>query len=217
MESASGWGAGLLQELRTEKASSFFHPFFLVPPFTRRGRMFQIAPRGLKGCALMEWNWNSNAISWLSAAGIMWDLSGAIALARGFFFNTDEQLGRQFGSYYGANPSAYRAFFEQRLDTKFGLSQLLFGFLLQFFAACGISTVWSTALLFAAPIAPAWFVFITNRTIWAAVDAVRLSVTPDAQELTWRKHFSDLSDLQWKRIILNHNVVFTPPPASLSA
>lgn len=63
--------------------------------------------------------------SWLSAAGIVWDIAGAFALARGYFFMTEAQAKSQSGTYWGASIPAMRAISETRLETKFGLLQLL--------------------------------------------------------------------------------------------
>ncbi|OKP79649.1 hypothetical protein BTE77_05985 [Ensifer adhaerens] len=164
---------------------------------------------------MIEWSWNAATVPWLATAGIIWDLSGAIALVRGFFFTSDRQLEQQFGSYWGANPSAYRAFFEQRLDTRFGLTHLILGFSLQLLASLGLRASFGAALLIISPIIISWFAFQAGRSYRAAFDAVRLSVTLDAQEEVWRQHFSDLSEIEWKRIVWNQGITFQKPaPAS---
>jgi len=144
----------------------------------------------------------------LSAAGIAWDISGALALSMALALIPDERLQAQAGSYWGTNPTAFRAYCEQRLDTRFGLLQLLVGFTLQAFAAVGISISASGAAVIAGLIVPAWWIYRHNFPYWALRDSLRLSVTEGAQEHIWRKHFLDVPDLLWSQVLWNEGIIF---------
>ncbi|WP_299935029.1 hypothetical protein [uncultured Nitratireductor sp.] len=153
------------------------------------------------------------APSWLSTAGIACDISGAVALARGLFFVPDEKLRRQAGSYFGSNPSAYRAFVEQRLDTRFGLAQLLAGFTFQAIAAVGISVPFAVAAVIAGLIPVAWLIYLHNFSYWVVRNTLRMTVRRDSLERIWREvHFPDIPDLLWGQVILNEGITFAKEP-----
>ena len=149
---------------------------------------------------------------WLAAAGLCWDLSAAIALSRGFFGLSNQQLKRLSRSYWGANPSAVRSFCEQRRDTRFGLIHLAVGSAIQILAALGLTISANQAWLCIGALAPVWVWFLSTYTTRTTTEAIQLSLTPDAQEQTWRKHFSDVSDLDWARIVVNNDIQFAAPP-----
>ncbi|WP_163268742.1 hypothetical protein [Chelativorans alearense] len=153
------------------------------------------------------------APSWLTAAGIACDISGAVALARGLFFVPDEKLRRQAGSYYGSNPSAYRAFVEQRLDTRFGLAQLVVGFTLQAVAAVGVSVPFAVAAVIAGLIPFAWLIYLHNFSYWVVRDTLQMTVREDSLERIWREeHFPDIPDLLWAQVIWNEGITFAKGP-----
>jgi hypothetical protein len=144
----------------------------------------------------------------LAAAGIAWDISGAIALSRGFFFVSDDKLRRQAGSYWGSNPPAMRAFCEQRLDTRFGLGQLLVGFALQGVAALGFSISGLAAGVIAGGALFAWWVYLYNFPYWVTRDTLALGVDESSLERVWRIHFPDVSEDLWQRVLWNEGISF---------
>jgi hypothetical protein len=150
----------------------------------------------------------------LALAGIAWDISGAIALSRGWFFVSDERLKAQTGSAWGANPAAGRSSAETRLDTRFGLGQLLVGFVLQFAAAAGFAIPFTITLLALGVIALAWAVYLHNYPYWIVRDGLRLSICPGAAESTWREYYEDVPDRIWRLVLCNEGIEFehiTPP------
>lgn len=147
-------------------------------------------------------------VSWLTLSGIAWDISGAIALSRGWFFVRDEVLKRQASSYWGASPAQGRAFAETRLDTRFGIFQLLVGFVLQFFSAAGLTIGCLVAAFLFLAIGIAWLFFLYNYSYWVLRDGVRLTIGEDAIEENWRAHYPDVSDLHWRRVMTNEDLHF---------
>lgn len=154
---------------------------------------------------MIDWAFQPN---WLAASGILWDLSGAFALARGWLFATDERIKRQSGSYYGASPAMSRAAAEQRLEYRLGFSHLLVGFIVQLFASAGIAASFAVAACFAAPIALHWIIFLSTYHDRVVTDGVRASISADAAESTWRAHYPDVSDLTWSRALINAGIEF---------
>lgn len=154
---------------------------------------------------------STNNVNWLSAAGIAWDISGAIAISRNWFFISNEKLERQAGSYWGASPATARSYVETRLDTRFGLAQLVLGFLLQLAASIGIVAsfeVWAAMMI---AIACAWIFYLPNFQYWMVRESLRISVVPDAQEEIWRKHYQDVPNRIWERVLLNEGISFKEP------
>lgn len=154
--------------------------------------------------------------NWLTTVGVIWDLSGAYALARGWLFVSDERLKRQSGSYYGASPAMSRANAEQRLDARLGFAHLLIGFCLQLLAALGLFLPPGIALWGLAPLALHWIVFASSYQDKVVADGVSASISPDAAESTWRKHYDDIPDLVWNRALVNAGIEFKlkVPPGS---
>ena len=153
-------------------------------------------------------DWSNTAINGLSLAGIAWDFSGAVALSRGWFFVSDARLKRQAASAWGTNPATARAFAETRLDTRFGLGQLLLGFGMQFVASAGFSISPGISSLAIGVIPVAWTVYLVGYPYWVIRNGLRLSVSSDAAESTWRKHYLDMPDLLWNRVLVNEGIEF---------
>lgn len=153
-------------------------------------------------------DWSYTAVNGLSLAGIAWDFSGAIALSRGWFFVTDAGLKRQAGSAWGTNPATARAFAETRLDTRFGLAQLLLGFGMQFVASAGVSISPGISALAIGVIAVTWTIYLAGYPYRVIRDGLRLSVSGEAAESTWRKHYLDMPDLLWNRVLVNEGIEF---------
>jgi hypothetical protein len=149
----------------------------------------------------------SGPLSWLSAAGICWDISGAFFLSKGLLLS-DDKLRQQAGTYWGANPSMIRAYCEQRIDTKFGLFQLVGGFFLQLLSAVGIGiSGWLFALL-TVPICIVWFHYWRNLQFWVVSDSLRLGVGEDSTEKAWKAHFSDIPQPIWDRALRSEKITF---------
>lgn len=145
----------------------------------------------------------------LAAAGIAWDISGAVALARGLILD-DDTLRRRAGSYWGSSPPAIRGLCEQRLDAKFGLLQLLLGFSLQFLAAMGVSVSFVGALPLALPIGAAWALYRYNYPYWVTIASLRHAAS-DTTEDAWRRHFLDVPEMVWRSAVVQLRLEFKSP------
>ncbi len=66
-------------------------------------------------------------------AGIVFDIVGALFLARALAFNSDVSIQLQSGTYWTENPNLVQALVEQRYDARAGLFVLVAGFALQFY------------------------------------------------------------------------------------
>lgn len=147
--------------------------------------------------------------SLLAAVGIAWDISGGIALSVGLLLN-DDTLRRRSGSYWGSSPPAIRGLVEQRLDARFGLLQLLTGFVIQLFAELGVGISPSLAVLLVIPIPALWSIYRYNYHYWVCVGSLR-HVAPDASEAVWRKHFLDVPEMTWRSAVVQLGLTFKPP------
>lgn len=157
----------------------------------------------------------SGPISWLAMAGIAWDISGAIALSRGLFFVGDEQIKLQNATYWNANPFKQRAEAEARMDTKYGLIQLVVGFSFQFLAAAGASIPFAPAMFFFSAIAISWTIYLYNYPYWTVRDALQLicaSSEGEPSEHVVRNVFKDVPEHLWQRIVVNEGFKFGEPP-----
>lgn len=153
---------------------------------------------------------------WLTIVGIVWDLSGAYALARGTLFASPDRIRRQNASTWGTNPAMARARVEQTLEARLGFAHLLIGFGLQLASALGLSLPASIALWALLPLAVHWLYFRSEFQDQVVERGLQSSVTKDAAESTWRQHYDDVPDLVWRRALTNSGVVFdhkTPPSA----
>ncbi|WP_426231081.1 hypothetical protein [Pararhizobium sp. DWP3-4] len=157
---------------------------------------------------MMEWS--ATTATWLSAAGICWDISGGILLSKGLLMS-DNSLSMRSGSYWGSSPPAVRGLCEQRIDAKFGLWQLLAGFFLQLLSSAGLVVADGVAFLMILPIAFVWHYYTRNFPYWAGLASLKF-VGDDVLEENWRKHFSDLDESTWRRINRRANVIWKEPP-----
>jgi hypothetical protein len=148
----------------------------------------------------------------LAATGIVWDIFGAVALAKGLIVD-DDTLRRRSGTYFDLSPPAVRGLCEQRNDARFGLWQLGVGFSLQLLAAIGVQLSWYLAAGLLVPLLLAWFVY-WRRAKWLVLKASLLFSTPDATEDVWRVHFTDIPEAHWKKAITESGLAFKPPPKS---
>lgn len=155
-------------------------------------------------------SWLANNASWLSAAGVLWDISGGILLSKGLLMS-DEQVTRRSGSYFGMSPPALRGLCEQRIDARLGMYQLLFGFLLQFFSAVGFKIDIGLAIVLCLPAAMLWHFYYRNFKYWTACASLRLQ-EGEATEQVWRTHFSDVSDSEWRNAVASSRARFAEPP-----
>mgnify|MGYP001294647876 CR=1 FL=1 len=142
----------------------------------------------------------------LAAAGIAWDISGGIALARGLILD-DDTLNRRAGSSWGSSPPAIRGLCEQRIDAKFGLTQLLIGFLLQLLSACGVTANPLLAIFLALLTLLAWAVYRLNFAYWVTLASLR-HVSSDTSEETWRQHFLDIPEMTWRAAVAQLGLTF---------
>lgn len=146
----------------------------------------------------------------LAAAGIAWDISGGVALSRGLILDNDT-LRRRAGSYWGSSPPAIRGLCEQRLDAKFGLAQLLFGFSLQLLSGIGINVSLMAAIGLSVDIAAAWPLYRYNLPYWVAIASLRHAES-DTTEDAWRRHFLDIPEMTWRSAVIQLGLEFKPPP-----
>ena len=116
----------------------------------------------------------SGQVSQFAAAGIMWDISGALFLSRGYLFVSNEKLAKISESAWGMSFSKVRYDNEQRIHTQFGLSQLIVGFLIQMAAALGVRTSSSVALSIVLCIGLVWLWYAVNVKIWVLRNSLRM-------------------------------------------
>lgn len=145
----------------------------------------------------------------LAAVGIVWDIFGAYALAKGLILD-DDTIKRRASSYWDLSPPAARGLCEQRIDAKFGITQLGIGFTLQLISAIGLQVSWLTATSLLLPLALAWGVYRSQAKLWALKASLSF-VNPDVFEETWRGHFTDVPDAAWKAVVVKSGVKFKPP------
>lgn len=155
----------------------------------------------------MEFEWITRP-TWLVAAGIVWDLSGAFALSKGWLFASDERIKRQSGSYYGSNPATSRAYAEQRLESQLGFKHLIVGFTLQLAASLGLTLPFSIAIWTLVPLCVHWLFFVAEYRERIIADGVGASISKESAESTWRAHYEDMSDLEWRRALVNAGIEF---------
>lgn len=144
--------------------------------------------------------------TWLAAAGIAWDISGGIALAKGLILD-DDTLRRRSGSYWGSSPPAIRGLVEQRIDAKFGISQLFVGFILQLVSAGGLVVAPAVAVILALPIGLAWFFYRSNYLYCVTLGALKHAAR-DSSEDAWRMHFMDVPLPIWRSALVQLNLTF---------
>lgn len=152
--------------------------------------------------------WVQDNASWLSVAGICWDISGGVLLSKGLLMN-DDQIRRRSGSYWGSSPPAVRGLCEQRIDAKLGLVQILFGFAIQLIAATGLTVSFGLGMTIILPIALVWHYYRRNFLYWVTVSSLRF--VEDASESVWRKHFEDVSAPTWSAAARRVGVKFKEP------
>lgn len=70
--------------------------------------------------------------NYLNMAGLLFDIVGAVILAKSIFFNSVAAIAGQATTTWRDNPSLRFALCEQRVDAWFGLPLLVVGFLIQF-------------------------------------------------------------------------------------
>jgi hypothetical protein len=100
----------------------------------------------------------------LSIIGTLYDMVGAVVLARGLVFVRARQILRQGRTgTWDLNPPLIKVFSEQRVDGQWGLGLLLVGFSIQGLAGYGLkSTSWALVAL-------AMAVLITTIVIYLLV------------------------------------------------
>ncbi|MDW9415161.1 hypothetical protein GOB46_08995 [Sinorhizobium meliloti] len=158
--------------------------------------------------------WSADAATWLSAAGICWDISGGVLLTKGLVL-ADGQVRRRAGSYLGSSPPAIRGLCEQRIDARYGLCQLLLGFAMQLVSAVGITASPEVGFLLVFPICFVWHWYLRNFKYWTTMASLRF--VESATERVWRVHFQDVPKADWDRIVRRLGIEFKPekPRASI--
>lgn len=150
--------------------------------------------------------------SWLAASGTVWDIAGAILLARGYLWATDEGIRREKASAWGMNPGAARAAAEERRNQRFGLSLIIVGFLLQAISNCGVTTSQTGAIAMVILLAPVLWIYATTFQYVTVRDGLRISFSPTGYERVWRKHHNDVPDRIWYAILWNEGLQFAKEP-----
>lgn len=68
----------------------------------------------------------------LTQIGLGFDVAGVVVLGRALFLSSVRDIAAQAGTYYNANPHLREELCKQRVDARFGVPLLFFGFLIQF-------------------------------------------------------------------------------------
>lgn len=147
-------------------------------------------------------------VSWLNASGAIWALAGGLFLSRGLLM-ADDAIKRRAGTYWDSSPPAIRGLCEQRIEAKFGLAQILIGFLLQLVASLGVTVSLGLGVLSVLSIAFVAHYYSRYFKYWVTVASLRF--VEEATEKNWRLHFLDVPDNVWRDAARRVGVVFKPP------
>lgn len=79
----------------------------------------------------------------IAAGGYILDIAGALTLASAFMFKRSDDITREAGSYYGANPFLGASVAKQTADAWVGGALLSLGFLAQFVQSVGANPGWA--------------------------------------------------------------------------
>jgi len=140
-------------------------------------------------------------VSLLAFAGILWDIAGAIFLAKAYAVVDDAQLERQAATYFDMNPSVLRALCEQRLDARIGLCFLLVGFTFQALSAAGVSITIGLFILLIVCGCMVAFRHLYLFPVNSIASTLRAARGHTITETTWRHHFPDISPIQWRAAV----------------
>lgn len=152
--------------------------------------------------------------SWLAVAGALWDIVGALILARGYLWATDEVIRRETASAYGVNPVAARSAAEERMNQRYGLALIICGFVMQAGSSTGISVPPAIAGVAVTMLVPVVGFYLCTFQYQTVRDGLRISVVPDALERVWRAHHDDVPDRIWCAILWNEGIVFAAEKGS---
>lgn len=145
------------------------------------------------------YDFSADRINWLACVGLLWDLAGAYFLAKALVFSKDHLIRRQSGTYMDFSLPLLKAQVEQRIDARYGLSQLASGFIMQFASSFGLSCSPLDAILLLAPILLVWMSYCRDyhRTVLedsmriTAVGINKVEVLADLD--TWVSFYDDMS------------------------
>ncbi|WP_346891457.1 hypothetical protein [uncultured Roseibium sp.] len=164
----------------------------------------------------MLWNENPN---YLSGAGLVWDIAGAYLLGRGLLV-ADKAIMDLAKTKWSFSASILRSECEHRLDTKFGLGLLIFGFLIQALASAWVNLDLASAtwLAFLVVVPLGWL--HGHYQVWVLMDTFRALETLPTRDLTeeiLRKTFADYPERIWKMAVINSDFDFARPDQKLDA
>jgi hypothetical protein len=131
---------------------------------------------------------DSSQASYLSGAGALYDIAGALALGRGFLAISSAEMMGQASTGWGMNPQQLKVYAEQKYDARFGTALLAIGFLLQALSSLGERDGSGEAVLTLIPLIPvavAYFYFrysTTKRFAEAALETVAVYTPAERRE-----------------------------------
>lgn len=159
-------------------------------------------------------NFSISSISWLAASGVLWDISGAVALVRGLALTPRSFFINQFRTYAIGNPSVLRDRIQSKHDTLFGLSHLLIGFLIQLISSLGINADQYFLIFSFALVIFLWPVHIFrsfHRTLGEVISIVLESEEALRSLYGIRslrnKHLTEYSELDFEKVIWNEGYI----------
>lgn len=144
--------------------------------------------------------------NYLNFAGLFWDIAGACLLGKGLLASNNT-IGNLAGSGWGGlSFPLVRSGCEQRINTRFGLSILVIGFVTQAVSGIGITLDfgWSIALALSVFVPIGWL--FEHYRIWVLQDTLRVLETCFSEkfdEKEIRETFADYSELDWKTVTIN--------------
>lgn len=120
----------------------------------------------------------------LAVAGRIWDIAGAFFLGKALVFSKDKSIMAQAGAYWDFSLPLLLMLCEQRVDARFGLSLLGFGFFLQIVASIGMGANWGVGFLLLVPILLVYHWHSVHRSYLVVKDALSVISRQSEYELS---------------------------------